>query len=188
MGGEGRDGRGAAGRIEVIASILPLAHLVENIGGERVDVTVMVPPGADPHTFAPTPGQMRAVTRAKMYVKAGSGLVFECAWMDRIRAQNEGMLIVDSSDGIEGIKLFEMVRPRPCCDPLGGQGHGDNHRKGPPYMFSPRNVRIMMKNIYEGLIKIDPEYADFYRENLERYLREPQFCAESAIMHMGNTS
>lgn len=152
--------RPAEEKIGVIVSILPLADFVENIGGERVAVTVMVPPGADYHTFAPTPGQLREVSRAKLFVKVGSGLEFELVWMDRIRAQNEEMLIVDSSVGVE------LMAPlaRCCCARPGGMD---------PHIWpSPRNAKIMVKNIYQGLVQIDPQGADFYRENLETFLRE----------------
>ncbi|MCL0059079.1 zinc ABC transporter substrate-binding protein [Dehalococcoidia bacterium] len=145
-------------KIRVIVSILPLADFVENIGGERVAVTVMVPPGASPHTFAPTPGQLLEVSKAKLFVKVGSGLGFERAWMDRIRAQNEDMLIIDSSVGIELIH-----GGCPCCAP----GDLDPH-----IWLSPLNARIMVQNISAGLIKIDPEYADFFAENTRRYLAE----------------
>jgi zinc transport system substrate-binding protein len=175
------EGKPPEEKIGVIVSILPLADFVENIGGERVAVTVMVPPGADYHTFAPTPGQLREVSRAKAFVKVGSGVEFELAWMDRIRAQNEEMLIVDSSVGIE---LMEMVAHCPYHEE---EEHEDKrHHKGedhekehhhhasldPHIWLSPSNARIMVQNISEGLIKIDPEHADFYRENLETYLRE----------------
>ncbi|MCL0064231.1 zinc ABC transporter substrate-binding protein [Dehalococcoidia bacterium] len=145
-------------KIRVIVSILPLADFVENIGGERVAVTVMVPPGASPHTFAPTPGQLLEVSKAKLFVKVGSGLGFERAWMDRIRAQNEDMLIIDSSVGIELIH-----GGCPCCAP----GDLDPH-----IWLSPLNARIMVQNISEGLISIAPEYADFFAENTRRYLAE----------------
>ncbi|MEE9399948.1 MAG: zinc ABC transporter substrate-binding protein, partial [Dehalococcoidales bacterium] len=65
------------GRIEVVTSILPLADFVENVGGEKVVVSVMVPPGASPHTYEPTPSQMTNLARAKMYAKVGSGVEFE---------------------------------------------------------------------------------------------------------------
>ncbi|MCL0082376.1 zinc ABC transporter substrate-binding protein [Dehalococcoidia bacterium] len=145
-------------KIRVIVSILPLADFVENIGGERVAVTVMVPPGASPHTFAPTPGQLLEVSKAKLFVKVGSGLGFERAWMDRIRAQNEDMLIIDSSVGIELIH-----GGCPCCAP----GDLDPH-----IWLSPLNAKIMVQNISEGLISIAPEYADFFAENTRRYLAE----------------
>ncbi len=64
-------------RIGVVVTVLPQAEFVENVGREKVDVTVMVPPGANPHTYEPMPSQMEALAKAKMYAKVGAGIEFE---------------------------------------------------------------------------------------------------------------
>jgi len=74
-------------KIGAVVTIVPQADFVENVGGEKVDVTVMVPPGADPHTYELTPSQMMKVSKAKMYAKVGSGVEFELVWMDKIIEQ-----------------------------------------------------------------------------------------------------
>ncbi|GAH76032.1 unnamed protein product, partial [marine sediment metagenome] len=73
-------------KIRVVVSILPQAEFVERVGGDKVEVPVMVmvPPGASPHTYEPTPGQLEEVSKAKIYAKVGSGIEFELAWMDKI--------------------------------------------------------------------------------------------------------
>jgi zinc transport system substrate-binding protein len=96
------------GKIVVVVTILPQAEFVESVGGEKVDVTVMVPPGASPHTYEPTPSQMKALSEAKLYAKVGSGVDFELVWMDKLIEQNKDMLVVDCS---EGITLQEMTAP-----------------------------------------------------------------------------
>ncbi|MEJ2740506.1 MAG: zinc ABC transporter substrate-binding protein, partial [Dehalococcoidia bacterium] len=65
----------------IVVTILPLADFVQHIGGDRISVTVMVPPGASPHTYEPAPSQMVQVQNAAVYVKAGSGVEFELTWM-----------------------------------------------------------------------------------------------------------
>lgn len=138
----------ASDKIGVVVSILPLADFAENVGGGKVDVTVMVPPGASPHTYEPKPSQLVAVSKAEIFVKVGSGLDFELAWMDRMIEVNPNMLVVDSSQGIE---LME---------------------KDPHIWNSPANAKIMVENIYNGLIQVDPDNADFYTENMNDYLKE----------------
>jgi len=77
------------GEIGVVVTLVPVGDFVENVGGDKVDVTVMVPPGASPHTYEPTPpGQMVAVSEADMYVKVGSGVEFELEWMDEVIEAN----------------------------------------------------------------------------------------------------
>lgn len=101
------------GRIGVTVSILPLAYFAEGVGKGMVEVSVMIPPGGNPHTYEPTPLQLGRMSRARLYVKAGSGLEFELAWMDKLSALNRQMKICDAS---KGIALREME---------GRCGHGE---------------------------------------------------------------
>ena len=135
-------------QIGVVVSILPQAEFVERIGGNKVQVTVMVPPGASPHTYEPIPSQLKEVSKAKMYAKVGSGIEFELAWMDKIISVNKEMLIVDCSKGIELI---------------------DND---PHIWLSPKNAKIMVENIYQGLVQVDPANQEYYARNKEKYLQE----------------
>ena len=139
---------GAGDKVGVVVSIAPLADFVENVGGEEVDVTVMVPPGASPHTYEPKPSQLVEVSKADIYVKVGSGVDFELAWMDKIIKVNSDMLVLDSSQGIE----------------LMG--------KDPHIWNSPVNAKIIVENICDGLIQVDSDNADFYTENMNDYLEE----------------
>ncbi len=136
------------GNMGVVVTISPMADFVENVGGDKVDVTVMVPPGASPHSYEPSPSQMVAVSEAEMYVKVGSGVEFELEWMDEVVEANRDMLVVDSSAGVELID------------------------SDPHIWNSPANAKIMVENIYDGLATIDPDNASFYAENRDDYLKE----------------
>lgn len=105
--GDGTEGRTADpgdaaddGRPVVVVSVPPLAWFVERLAGERVDVVVMVPPGASPATHEPTTRQMRAVARADLYVAVGhAAFPFEAAWMDALTDANPGMEVVAAAEG-----------------------------------------------------------------------------------------
>ena len=66
------------GRLGVVVTILPQAEFVKNVGGDRVKVTVMVPPGASPHTYEPKPAQMKALAEAREQAEIAK----ERAWCD----------------------------------------------------------------------------------------------------------
>ncbi len=83
----------------VVVTIAPQEEMARRVGGDLVSVTVMVPEGADPHSYEPAPSQMKSVAEAGLYFSVGSGLEFENAWMDRIEAQNDDMLVVDGHEG-----------------------------------------------------------------------------------------
>ncbi|MBW1797705.1 MAG: zinc ABC transporter substrate-binding protein, partial [Deltaproteobacteria bacterium] len=69
----------AAGSIPVFVSIVPQKYFVEKIGGDLVKVSIMVKPGASPAIYEPKPGQMVALSRAKVYYAIG--VPFEKAWL-----------------------------------------------------------------------------------------------------------
>lgn len=151
-------------KIGVVVTILPQAEFVGSVGGEKVRVTVMIPSGASPHTYEPTPGQMKDLARADMYAMVGSGLGFELAWIDRITDQNEEMLVVDCSEGVE---LLEMADR----DGVQGEEHGHG-AKDPHIWMSPVNAKRMVENICDGLVLVDPESRAYYEQNRDTYLQE----------------
>jgi zinc transport system substrate-binding protein len=147
-------------KIGVVVTILPQAEFVESVGGEKVTVTVMVPPGQEPHTYAPTLNQLVAVKQAKLYVEVGSGVEFELAHMDSIVEANRNMLVVDCSEGVELIEMEDHEHEEE--DHLGG--------KDPHIWLSPRNAKIMVENICDGLIQVDPQNREYYIQNENEYL------------------
>ena len=136
-------------KIKVVTTIAPLEEFIKSVGGDRVEVSVMVPPGAEPHTFEPTPSQMRQVAEADLYVQNGAGLEF---WMDRILQVNEEMTIIDSSKGID----FISESPEEI---------------DPHIWISLRNAAVQVRNICDGLIEVDPANKEYYLQNKDSYLQ-----------------
>jgi zinc transport system substrate-binding protein len=150
------------GRLGVVVSILPQVDFVEQVGGNRIEVTVMVPPGMSPHTYEPTTSQLEELSQATMYAKVGSGVEFELVWMDRIIEVNRDMLVVDCA---AGVTLQEMV--------TADHDHADEHEHGandPHIWMSPVNAAIMVENICDGLTELDPDNQDYYEQNCTAYL------------------
>ncbi len=155
--------------IGVMVTILPQAEFVEATGGDRVAVTVMVPPGADPHTYEPTPSQMRTVSGARIYAAVGSGVEFELGWLDRLVATNRGMLVVDCSEGVE---LREMTEEEVEAEEEEHVGEEEEHAgmMDPHIWMSPVNAQQMVRNICRGLVAVDPENSDYYEQNRDAYI------------------
>lgn len=146
----------AGDRLSVTVSILPYADFVWQVGGDRVDVSVMVPPGASPHSYEPTPSQMVSLSNTEVYVQVGSGIEFEMIWMDDLIAQNPGMTIINGSAGIDLLA---------SSDP-------DEPGMDPHVWTSPINAKIIVQDIRDGLIAIDPAHEDYYRSNAENYMEQ----------------
>ena len=153
------------GKIGIVVTLAPQAEFVEKLGGNEVAVTIMVPSGASPHTYEPTLSQMNAVSGAEIYAKVGSGVEFELAWMNNLIDRNKDMLVVDCSEGVE---LIEM---RAAHDHENGEDH--SHEGMDPHIWmSPPNAMIMVNNLCDGLMAIDPDNKTYYMANRDAYLKE----------------
>lgn len=141
------------GPVRVVVSVAPQEEFVKAVGKDKVQVTVMVPSGSDPHTYEPRPQQMQELSQAQLYLMVGSPLEFELTWMDKMRAMNPQMKVVNTSQGINFINQ--------------GESSGDPH-----VWVSPRNAKIMVENTYQALVEVDPDNQRYYQENRDQYLKE----------------
>lgn len=103
---------GSESKVGVVASIVPVAYVAQELGGERVQVDVLVPPGASPHTFEPVPSDMVKLQRARLFLQVGAGLD---AWSDKLRAAGSGELETLTLISVPGLKPLE-----------GGHDHHDH--------------------------------------------------------------
>jgi zinc transport system substrate-binding protein len=152
---------GQAGRLQVFVSILPQKHFVEQIGGEHVQVTVLVGPGQSPATFEPHPRQMAALTKARLYYRMG--VPFEEAWIDRIVEVNPSMAVLDARDGIT-LRSMEQAG--------GGGGHVSHGRLDPHIWLDPLRVKSMLAHLREQLSQLDPGHQAEFEGNYRRFAAE----------------
>jgi zinc transport system substrate-binding protein len=149
-------------RLFVFAGIPPLAYLVEKIGGEHVKVDVLVQPGQDPHTFEPTPQQILALGKAKIFFKID--MPFETVLLEKISEGHRELAIVDATVGIKKRMTSDAV-----CSHSIGNDH-DHPSKGetpdPHVWLSPPLLKIMVKNIGAALCQADPAHRHDYEKNL----------------------
>lgn len=146
----------AVDKIGVMVTVLPQVEFVTAVGGGKVEVTAMVPPGANPHTYEVTPAQMAKLSTAKVYFKVGSPIEFELTWLDKLTAQNKEMTVVDCNKGIEWMQ---------SSDP-------DEPGIDPHTWTSPQNVKIMVNNICAGLVQLDTVNKSYYEANRDSYLQK----------------
>ena len=164
----------AGEKINVFVSIAPQRDFVEQVGGDRVAVHVMVGPGQSPELFEPTPRQMALLARADLYFSIG--MPFEASWLPAVRRNNPDLKIV------------------PCCADLAklaGHGHGghehDGHGHGgddsgmdPHVWTDPNNVIAIAGLIAEALAAHDTTHARDYRR-AERAFSEQLRALDSLI-------
>lgn len=139
-------------RLPVVTSILPLADFARQVGGDRVSVETLIPPGASPHTYELTPAQLRAVSRARVLVLNGVGLEY---WADKVisAANNSNLIVVKTADGLDILA-----------------GDADDSAGNPHIWLSPLNAIHQVEMIRDALIQADPDGAEVYRVNAEQYI------------------
>ncbi|QJQ93880.1 MULTISPECIES: metal ABC transporter solute-binding protein, Zn/Mn family [Halomonadaceae] len=165
-------------RIEVIASFSILADMTANVGGEHVNVTALVGPDSDAHVFSPSPTQARAIAEADLVVF--NGLQFE-GWMERLIESSDyaGPLVI-ASEGTDRLAYHghdhEHAHGHEAHEH--DQDHGDEHDDHDHGEFDPHAwqdmamAQVYVLNIRDGLIEADPDNADAYRDNADRYINE----------------
>lgn len=152
-----------SGKLQIVVSILPQKYFVERIGDRHVTVTAMVPPGAEPHTFEPKPEQLKALSRAKAYLRIR--IEFEEAWMNKFAAANPKMQIVDTTQGIQRIPIATKFQEK--TDTAHASETLDPH-----IWLSPRLVKIQAKTIYDTLVGPDAQHQAEYQANLQQFLTD----------------
>lgn len=153
-------------KINAVVSIVPQKSFVEAIGGELVNVTVMVLPGSSPHSYEPKPSQMKEINDAKIYFAIG--VEFENAWLKRFANQNKSLKIVDTAKGIEKLAMLKHKHEDENDNHKGHHHHHDDHKaesKDPHVWTSTQNLKVIAKNIYNELILIDSENSTIYEAN-----------------------
>ncbi len=143
----------------VFTSILPLQYFTDQITGKLYTSEVMVPPGVGPETYNPTPRQMSEMARAGAYFANGY-LGFEETYVEKFQSINPNLVFINTSTGVNLIQAE-------------GDDHGDHaHEKGvdPHTWSSPSGARIIARNIFDGMVKIDPANKERFQVNLDRLL------------------
>jgi zinc transport system substrate-binding protein len=164
-GGGGEGGAGEAGGasggapIPVVVSILPQRQVVERIGGERVEVEVMVGVGASPETYEPKPSQLRALSGARAYF--AMGVPFEAGWGERFRRVNPLLRMVDVNEGVERLELAGHVHGD------GDHVHEQEATWDPHTWVSPRRVIVQARHVAAVLAELAPAHEAEFRANLE---------------------
>lgn len=146
----------AENKIIVFVSILPQQYFVQQIGNDLVDVRVMVGPGHNPATYEPTPQQMAALYNADIYFRIG--VPFESAWLDKIKLNNENLIIVECCEFIANLNSHD-------------HSHDHNADYDPHVWTSPKNVIKIAELIKNSLIKIDNKNISIY-EASEKSFKE----------------
>ena len=153
-------------KLRTYVSILPQSFFVERIGGDNVYVELLVEPGRDPHTFEPTPKQMIALGESDLYF--GIGFPFEEQILKKVQGSNPNFVLIKTDAGVTRRTLDEHHHTHETENEF----HYEEIALDPHIWLSYPEIKMQMINIYESLVKYDPDNAQTYKENFNEFLSE----------------
>lgn len=144
----------ASSKPTVLISVAPYEYLIKELAGDTVNIKVMVPPGASPHTYEPTPKDVMEASKADVWFQIGEG--FEAMSTPALKSSNPKLEIVDLQKGLN------LIRPSPktpqCCP--------HHHGADPHFWMSPVLMKKQSATIAKVLTKHYPENQDLFAKNL----------------------
>ncbi len=189
-----------AKKVVVVASTSVFASMVEVVGGNLVEVHAVMPPGADPHTYQPTPRDVAKLADAQLVVYNGGDLD---PWMERqLEAVGSKAKVVVLAEGLEppaGVAVKEEhikgtrkaehdhqhaegtpeaghdhqhAKETPGATSSPEHEHDHEHGVNPHFWLDPDFAVIYIERIAAGLGEVDPAHAEFYQTNAARYIEE----------------
>jgi manganese/iron transport system substrate-binding protein len=150
---------------KVVATTTILGDVVQQVGGEAIDLTVLLPTGVDPHSFEPAPKDLTAVAGADVIFINGAGLE---EFLNRL-LESAGEASTEAVDTSEGIQLRQLEEPD-----AGGLEEHEGGDVDPHVWFDPANVMIWTQNIEKALSDLEPANAQAYAANADAYRAELQ--------------
>ncbi|MGL5317747.1 MAG: metal ABC transporter solute-binding protein, Zn/Mn family [Bacteroidales bacterium] len=166
----------------VAVTILPQKYFAEKMVGDKFDIFCVVPSGSSPESYDPSAALVLQLGKSDAYLKVGS-LGFELAWMDKIQHNNPEMKIFDLSNDIDALTGTHI------CVHEGDENHSHEvNSVDPHYWSSPKEVRVMLTNMCNAFVELDPENESFYKKNLDALLQEVKDVDQQIKQIMSRTS
>lgn len=155
-----------SGKLPVVATTTIVGDVVKNVGGDHIEMIVLIAPGTDEHGYQPAPQDIVKASQASLIFMNGAGLEqFIEKMMQEAAGNNSGTeKLVSVSEGIQLLKGEEHE----------GETHaGEGHGEGDPHVWTdPNNVLVWVDNIEKALVQADPAHSTDYQKNAEAYRQQ----------------
>jgi len=157
-------------RLIVITTLFPLYDFAKQIGGEQADVTLLLPPGVEPHSFEPKPGDLMKLESADLFIYTGGRMEpWAATVLSSLNA--ERLIVIDASAG-----LLAGDNKEPYILDKKGAGEKENKRYDrdidPHVWLDFGNAQKMVRTIVRGFAMKDPAHKEYYTRNAQNYVDE----------------
>jgi zinc transport system substrate-binding protein len=145
---KGKTETGDGQKVKIAVTILPYSGIVKEIGGNKIDITVLVPPNSACETYEPTPVDIAKAAQSEIYFSVGANYAFEKNLVKSITENYKNVMVIDCSAGLE-------VR-----------------ENNPHLWLYSAGLKKIAENIYNSLVKVKPQSAEYFTKNKERYFKQ----------------
>ncbi len=150
-------------KIKVVTTMYPVYEFVKQVGGDKVDVVMLIPPGAEPHDWEPTAKDIIQIKDAKIFAYHGAN--FEPI---------EKLLTKDVLGNALPLEVSKDVNklaasPEDEEEEEGHHAHGEEHKFDPHSWLDPLAAQQEVNTIAQALIAVDEKNADYYKANAQSY-------------------
>ena len=195
------------GKIEVVATLFPQYDFVKQIGGDKVNVTLLLPPGSESHTYEPTPQDMVLINESDMFIYTGEEME---PWAENlISGVKKDINVLDLSKTVKLINVEEFEEEHEeHTNHKDSEEHSDdehehehehehnhthtedghNHTYDPHIWLNPQYAIKMVESIENELSRIDPENASYYKKNAQNYISQISELDEEIENTVNNSS
>lgn len=157
-------------KIQVVATLFPQYDFTRQIAGDKAEVTLLLPPGVESHSYEPTPSDVIKISQSDLFIYTGQYME---AWsgkiIDGLKDSGSDSYVLDVSQGIELVKEEETESEHQHEEDA---NHEHEHLYDPHIWTDPLIAKEMVAGIRDALCRIDPVNADYYKENAVKYSSE----------------
>ena len=151
--------------LSVVTTLPDLRSITEYIGGDRVDVISIATGYQNPHFVDPKPSHILKLTRADMFVTVGLDLTL--GWVPPLLTSSRNSRIQSGAPGYVDTSVHVPLLQIPSSV---SRKQGDIHIFGNPhYWLDPEQGHLIAQNIYDGLVRLQPEDRTYFEANLQRF-------------------
>lgn len=189
-------------KIEVVATLFPQYDFVKQVGGDKVDVTLLLPPGSESHTYEPTPQDMVLIDQSDLFIYTGKEME---PWAENlISGLKNNINVLDLSKSVDLINVEDFEEKHENegethehhhehddaedDDEEDGDEHehaehehehehnheenGHHHTYDPHIWLNPQYAIKMVRSVEQELSRIDPDNAEYYKTNADNYIKQ----------------
>jgi zinc transport system substrate-binding protein len=152
----------------IVTTTFPLYDFTRNVVGDRAELTLLIPPGAEAHSWEPTPSAMVKIQKSKLFIYNGAGLE---AWAEKLEnTVLAGKKMLEASSVVSLLtsedEIHEHTREQ-------SHAHGHNHGETDPHIWlDPVNAQAIVAAIAQAVTEADPVNAAYYAANAEAYINQ----------------